>query len=312
MSHTPVRSSRTSAYDQITEAIIALLADGVVPWRRPWICHGPRNLVSGRPYRGINVLILASHGYPSPWWLTYRQALSLGGTVRAGEHGTQVVFWRPIDAHQDHDGHVSRRRTMVVRSYTVFHISQCDLPPAQIPTPAPTGDGIPRCEEIVRQLKTPPRMIIGSDIACYLPSTDTVYVPQMSSFETLEQYYATLFHELGHATGHPTRLNRTGLVTPAPFGSTDYSREELVAEMTSAFVCGSAGVAPEVLPANAEYIAGWLAAVRADHRLLIHAAGQAQRAADYLLGITSSDSTPNASTEVRNMPTIPRPDTMTR
>ena len=312
MSDAPVRSPQASAYDHITDAIIALLADGVVPWRRPWICQGPRNLVSGRPYRGINVLLLVAQGYPSPWWLTYRQALTLGGTVRAGEHGTQVVFWRPIDAHAHQDDPAAPRRTMVVRTYTVFHISQCDLPPERMPTLDPTGDGIPRCEEIVRQLNTPPRIITGSDTACYLPATDTVYVPQMSAFDTLEQYYATLFHELGHATGHPTRLNRTGLVTPAPFGSTDYSHEELVAEMTSAFVCGSAGIAPAVLETSAEYIAGWLAAVRADRRLLIHAAGQAQRAADYLLGITSSYPTPISATDVRNMPTIPRPDAMTR
>lgn len=130
----------------------------------------------------------------------------------------------------------------------------------------------------------PPRVVTGSDVACYLPAADTVHIPRRADFGTPEAYYATLFHELAHATGHPRRLNRTGLLTPAPFGSPDYSREELIAEMTSAFVCGATGIAPLTLPASAEYIGGWLRTLAADRRLVVVAAGQAQRAADLLLG----------------------------
>jgi len=273
-----------SSYARITDDLIALLDAGVVPWRRPWTARGPRNLVSRRPYRGINVLVLACQGRPSPWWLTYRQAAALGGRVRAGEQGTQVVFWRVLDADPAASAGPGRRG-VVLRTYTVFHESQCELPDGVVPPEAHAGPGIRTCEEILAVMPDPPHVVTGSDVACYLPVTDTVHVPRRADFAGPEAYYATLFHELAHATGHPRRLNRSALVTPAPFGSPDYSQEELVAEMTSAFVCGAAGIAPATLAASAEYIAGWLAALRADRRLVVVAAGHAQRAADLILGV---------------------------
>jgi antirestriction protein ArdC len=254
-----------------------------VPWRRPWTTRGPCNVISRRPYRGINVLVLACQGRPSPWWLTYRQATALGGRVREGERGTQVVFWRVLDA--DRPGEAGGRRGFVLRTYTVFHERQCELPEGVVPPAAEAGPGIRSCEDVLDGMPDPPHIVTGSDVACYLPVTDTVHVPGRADFSQTEAYYATLFHELAHATGHPRRLNRSALVTPAPFGSPDYSREELVAEITSAFVCGAAGIAPATLDASAEYIAGWLAALRADRRLVVVAAGLAQRAADLILGI---------------------------
>jgi antirestriction protein ArdC len=255
-----------SSYARITDELIALLEAGVVPWRRPWITQGPRNLISRRPYRGINVLVLA--------W-----------RVREGERGTQVVFWRVIEPPEPPPSTAPATRSVVLRTYTVFHESQCDLPAAALP--AAGADEVPTirsCEEVVESLSDPPRIISGSDIACYLPATDTVHIPRRADFAGPEAYYATLFHELAHATGHPRRLNRSGLVTPAPFGSPDYSQEELVAEITSAFVCGATGISPVTLPGSAEYIGGWLQAVRTDQRLVVVAAGHAQRAADLLLG----------------------------
>lgn len=279
-----------SSYARITDDLIALLDDGVVPWRRPWTSRGPCNLVSRRPYRGINVLVLACQGRPSPWWLTYRQAAALGGHIREGEHGTQVVFWRVVDPAVADP--VPGRRSVVLRTYTVFHESQCSLPPGTVPDPIEAGPGIRTCDDIVTGMTDPPHIVTGSDLACYLPVTDTIHIPRRADFADAESYYATLFHELGHATGHPRRLDRTALVTPAPFGSPDYSREELIAEMTSAFVCGAAGIAPATLPQSAEYIAGWLQVLRADRRLVVVAAGQAQRAADYILGRPEATRTP--------------------
>jgi antirestriction protein ArdC len=274
-----------SSYARITDELIALLDAGVVPWRRPWITQGPRNLISRRPYRGINVLVLACQGRGSPWWLTYRQAMTLGGRVREGERGTQVVFWRVIEPPEPPPSTAPATRSFVLRTYTVFHESQCDLPAAALPAAgADEAPTIRSCEEVVESLSDPPRIISGSDIACYLPATDTVHIPRRADFAGPEAYYATLFHELAHATGHPRRLNRSGLVTPAPFGSPDYSQEELVAEITSAFVCGATGISPVTLPGSAEYIGGWLQAVRTDQRLVVVAAGHAQRAADLLLG----------------------------
>jgi antirestriction protein ArdC len=273
-----------SSYARITDDLIALLDAGVVPWRRPWTARGPCNLVSRRPYRGINVLVLACQGRPSPWWLTYRQATGLGGRIRAGERGTQVVFWRVIDPDPDGTSG-SGRRGVVLRAYTVFHESQCELPEGVVPPEAEAGPGIRSCDEVLGAMPDPPHVVAGSDVACYLPVTDTVHVPRRADFAQPEAYYATLFHELAHATGHPRRLNRSALVTPAPFGSPDYSQEELVAEMASAFVCGATGIAPATLTASAEYIAGWLQALRADRRLVVVAAGHAQRAADLILGV---------------------------
>ena len=278
-----------SSYARITDDLIALLDAGVVPWRRPWTARGPCNLVSRRPYRGINVLVLACQGRPSPWWLTYRQASALGGRVRDGEHGTQVVFWRVIDPEPASGHPPSGRRGVVLRTYTVFHETQCELPDGVVPPPAAAGPGIRSCEAVLAAMPDPPHIVAGSDVACYLPVTDTVHVPRRADFPQPEAYYATLFHEVAHATGHPRRLNRSALATPAPFGSPDYSREELVAEMTSAFVCGATGIAPVTLDASAEYIAGWLAALRADRRLVVVAAGQAQRAADLILGTPAAD-----------------------
>jgi len=275
------------AYARITDDLITLLDAGVVPWRRPWTTRGPCNLVSRRPYRGINVLVLACQGRTSPWWLTYRQATSLGGRVRGGERGTQVVFWRPLDPAPDAP---TQRRQIVLRTYTVFHESQCELPTGAVPADPAPGPGIDSCDAIIHAMPDPPHIVVGSDVACYLPVTDTVHVPRRSDFGEPEAYYATLFHELAHATGHPRRLHRSALVTPAPFGSPDYSAEELVAEITSAFVCGAAGIAPATLPASAEYVAGWLRALRADRRLIVTAAGHAQRAADLILDI---DHAPN-------------------
>jgi antirestriction protein ArdC len=203
----PASRARTSgiarsSYARITDDLIALLDAGVVPWRRPWTARGPCNLVSRRPYRGINVLVLACQGRPSPWWLTYRQASALGGRVRDGEHGTQVVFWG-----------------VVLRTYTVFHETQCELPDGVVPLQAAAGPGIRSCEAVLAAMPDPPHIVAGSDVACYLPVTDTVHVPRRADFAQPEAYYATLFHEVAHATGHPRRLNRSALATPAPFGS---------------------------------------------------------------------------------------------
>jgi antirestriction protein ArdC len=272
-----------SSYARITDDLIALLETGVVPWRRPWTSRGPRNLVSRRAYRGINVMVLACQGRPSPWWLTYRQAIRLGGHIRAGERGTQVVFWRVLDPGAP-GAAPGPRRTVVLRTYTVFHEQQCVLPDGVVPPDADAGPGIRSCDDVVAGMADPPHIVPGSDVACYLPVTDTVHIPRRADFADSEAYYATLFHELGHATGHPRRLNRSALVTPAPFGSPDYSHEELIAEITSAFVCGATGIAPATLVSSAEYVAGWLQVLRADRRLVVVAAGQAQQAADLILG----------------------------
>ena len=293
-------------YTRITERILALLRAGTVPWQRPWRTPGgPRNL-SGRPYRGINALLLAGLDYPSPYFLTYRQAQARGGHVRRGERGVQVVLWRPVErraatsdaAPEGEQG--GGERYLLVRTYTVFNLSQCQLPAAMLPPPvAAVPEPIEACERIVAAMPDPPRLLHGGPVAAYAPVPDLVLMPHRRDFRDAASYYATLFHELAHATGHPRRLDRPTLAERCPFGSSNYSREELVAELGAAFCCGQAGIAPAILDASAAYVRGWLRALGDDPRLVVAAAGQAQRAADCILGRPAGGATGQAETEAQ-------------
>lgn len=279
---------RTDAYRVITDRILALLAEGTIPWRKPWAGHegGPQN-VTGRPYRGINVFMLACQGYDSPYWLTFKQARERGGHVRRGEHGTPVILWKPTRRTETdaETGEESERASMVLRYYTVFNASQCEMPEGTLPTieRGEPFEPIEEAERIVCGMPRPPALRIGGGRAFYRPPEDAVTMPERSAFPRAEGYYATLFHELGHATGHASRLNRNTLTDLCPFGSTNYSREELVAEMAAAFLCGRAGIEPATINDSAAYIAGWLRKLGDDPRMVVIAAAQAQKAADWVL-----------------------------
>jgi antirestriction protein ArdC len=257
------------AYARITQEIVASLERGVVPWRRPWLAA--RNVVSGRPYRGVNALLLSTLCHSSPWWLTFCQARQLGGTVRKGERGVTVIFWKPQEDEEE-------RRPPILRSYTVFNLEQCD----GITAPPTPGLDVAR-EEIVARMPSPPHIEPGR-VASYHRATDTVTMPALASFENADAYYATLFHELAHATGHERRLGRPEVAEQHEFGSAAYAREELVAEIVAAFLCGETAVAPRTVENATAYIDGWLRVLGRQPGLLVHAAAAAQRAADYILG----------------------------
>jgi len=256
----------------------------------------PANLVSRRPYRGINIFLLAFRAASTPWWLTFRQAKALGGAVRAGERSTPVIFWRWVDrrgreVEGDEAGGLEggRRgdRIPVLRYYSVFNIDQTEgIDPAKIPCAESCGVAeVPTAEEIVARFPDPPTIEHRAQPrAFYRPATDSVTMPPRAAFERSEGYYSTLFHELTHATGHAKRLARPGFDKnhAAPFGSEPYAREELVAELGAAFLCGEAGIAPDI-PNSAAYIDHWRQHLSRDPRLVITAAQQAQRAADYIL-----------------------------
>jgi antirestriction protein ArdC len=276
-----------TVYELITSRIVAKLQEGVIPWRKPWAATGsaPRNLVSGKPYRGINAFLLAMEGCPSPWFVTFKQALALGGSVRKGSKGFPVIFWKfpKEELELEDDG---KSRAAILRYFTVFHISQCDgLVSPTLDAPNPVFDPIAACEAVVINMPHPPVIQHGGDRACYQPSRDLVCVPPAQSFTSREEYYSTLFHELGHASGHESRLARKGITDGAlRFGSHGYSREELVAEMVAAFLSGHTGIAAATVDNSAAYLASWLNALKADHRMLVLAAAQAQKAADFILG----------------------------
>lgn len=289
----------SNVYGIVTERIVKLLEQGVVPWRRPWggADSAPLNACSRRPYRGVNVFMLSAAGYDSPFWLTYRQAGLWGGHVRKGEHGFPVVFWSVKDGIDRETGEA--KRIFILRYYTTFNVEQCEgLPSVLTSTSGPKLDFQPveRCEAILARLPANrPTVEHGGGRACYCPATDEVRMPKREHFESVEDYYAVLFHELTHATGHPSRLNREGITAVAPFGSAVYSREELVAEMGSAFLCGHAGIdVPAIQVNEAAYIANWLKTLKGDARLVVQAAGAAQKAADWILGAGDEGQTDEA------------------
>jgi len=286
-----------NVYEIVTEKIVKLLEQGIVPWRRPWTSTGlPRNLVSKKPYRGINYFLLSASKYVSPFWLTYRQASELGGYVRKDEESTIVVFWKVEDlkrSNQDLDTEEKNRRRFVLRYYRVFNLEQCELPQAvldKLPKlETHEHDPIEAAERIVAAMPNPPAIVHGGSKAYYSPLTDRITLPPRELFISADEFYASLDHELVHSSGHVKRLGREGICEAAPFGSPVYSKEELVAEMGAAFLCAEAGISNAVIENQAAYLAGWLAKVGDNRKLLIHAAAQAQHAVDYILNRTCTD-----------------------
>lgn len=285
-----------NTYEIVTEKILNLLEHGVVPWRRPWTAAGlPRNLVSQKTYRGINLFLLSATKYVSPFWLTFKQANELGGSVRKGEHGEMIVFWKVDQVAGDQtdyepeqlEADEKRRRRFVLRYFRVWNLEQCDLPQAvlaKLPkVETHQHDPIETAERIVRDMPNPPTIQYGGSKAFYSPLTDRITLPSPELFTSAEEISATKFHEICHAVGHPSRLNRESIAEAAPFGSPTYAAEELVAEMGAAFLCAEAGISPAVVENQAAYLQGWLAKLRSDKRLVVVASAQAQKAADYVL-----------------------------
>jgi antirestriction protein ArdC len=280
-----------SVYEIVTGQVIQQLESGVAPWCKPWRTLPPANLISKKAYRGINVFLLAFAGYGSQYWLTYRQAQALGGNVRRGEHGTKIVFWKCNTRETESaNGEIEERRSAFLRYYTVFNLEQTEGLKALLRLPP--AFPIQSAEEIVKEMSDPPAFEQDSR-AAYIPSTDTVTMPSRTAFETQAEYYSTLFHELIHSTGHAKRLGREGIEKIQPFGSEDYSKEELVAEMGSAMLCGVAGIEQATISNSAAYLRSWITRLKADSRLVVSAARAAQEAADYIRGESPKDSPAN-------------------
>lgn len=296
-------ASRISLYDEVTCKIIAELEAGRFPWVQPWGKAGasapglPRNAVTGVRYSGINVLLLwgaaISGGYGQQTWLTFKQALAAGGSVRKGEHGTTIVY---ADRFTPEGEKAKARETgddaktiPFLKRYTVFNIAQCEglrEGLAASPAPLPDREIIPNAESLIAATAADFR--IGGDMAFYVPSADYIQVPPQPAFREQINYYRTCFHELSHWTGHALRLNRD---QTGRFGTHAYAREELCAEMGSAFICAALGIAPTVR--HADYLASWLDVLREDNRAIFRAASQAGKAADYILAF-GPDAPPSA------------------
>jgi antirestriction protein ArdC len=286
---------RANLYDEITEKIIAELEAGRVPWVQPWGTAAakaplamPKNASTDRQYNGINVLILwgavIARGFTRQSWLTFRQALSLGGHVRKGERGTTVVYadrFVPSDEkRRAAETGEEAQAIPFVKRFTVFNTDQCEGLPDEIATatpPPPPNLIEPTVEALIKATGITFR--IGGDRAFYAPAEDYVQVPPPQAYFESITWHRTALHELGHATGHPSRLNRD---QSGSCGTRKYAFEELVAELSAAFGCASLGIVPTVR--HADYIGSWLEALREDNRAIVRAASQASKAADYLLG----------------------------
>lgn len=279
------RVARGNVYDQITERITGLLEKGTVPWHKPWKAQTglPRNLITKKPYRGINVFLLLSMSYESPFWLTFLQVKQLGGTVRKGEKSCPVVFWKQHTLEDEESGET--KQVPFLRFYHVFNVAQCDgLEDVPAPTETPLTS-LSKPAEIVGNMPQRPQIKQGMTQAFYSPAEDCVGIPMRERFASEDEFFSTLFHELTHASGHETRLNRSTLTDKAGFGSNPYCKEELIAEMGAAFLCGQAGIVDRTIDNSAAYLKGWLEQLKSDRTLIVSAAAQAQKAADFILGI---------------------------
>ncbi len=306
---------RNSLYQEVTDRIVADLERGCVPWVRPWgrspaTVGLPRNAASGRPYSGINILILweavAVCGWPSQRWLTFRQVQELSGRVRKGARGTTVFYAARFipkeggapaevggEASDDSTpAHFASRKTIpFLKRYTVFNVAQCEGLPDRVTANTSiigSGEELSSAKALIEATSADLRS--GGTGAFYCPSGDYIVVPPLAAFPEARDYYRTCLHELGHWTGHPARLARD---LSGGFGSDAYAREELVAEMASAFVCATLGIEPTVR--HADYIASWLDVLRTDSRAIFRAASAASKASDFLLAFATSASVEEAA-----------------
>lgn len=280
-----------NVYEMINKRIMELLEQGTIPWRKPWNAQSnyPKNLASGRKYQGVNVWLLACQEYSSPYWLTFKQCQDRGGHVIKGSKSTPVIFWKWLDKKESDDDTSTTGKIPLLRYYSVFNIEQTTLTPPVPEEAVNEFNPITKAEEIIANMPLKPDIQYGGNRACYSPSLDYIKLPHQHTFLSVEEYYSTLFHELSHATGHPSRLARKSILEPSYFGSHQYSKEELVAEMGAAFLCGHCGIEQKTIDNSAAYISGWLKSLKNDKTLLIHAAAQAQKAADYILDLKGGE-----------------------
>ena len=285
----------SKVYAIVTERILSSLAKGVIPWKQQW-CNGvgigggaPVSLSTKRAYRGVNALMLSPvvTGYELPWWGTFNQIKERGGMVRKGEKASPCIFWKMNRVKEEG----KKEKTIpFLLYYSVFNAQQCDG--LEVPKPDNGREFVPidRCESVVSDYIARSGVRISEDgngRAFYRPSTDSVHMPVKGAFRSDEDWYSVLTHEIAHSTGHATRLARD---LSGGFGSKSYAREELTAEIASAFMCAELGIdTPAIADNEAAYVANWVRALKDDERAIVVAAGAAQRAADLIMGRVAND-----------------------
>ena len=278
-----------SIYEDVTNRILKQLEAGKIPWRKTWTCGLPKSLASGHEYRGVNILVLGSTEYTSRYWMTYLQAVKLGGFVRKGEKATPVVYWKwrtpeELAKLAEKTGKENLAPCVPFVS-AVFNLEQTEGIPAPADDLKPDSDRRLQAAELMLEVMPDKPEIVHTITSqpAYSPGRDRIPMPHLSQFVSADEYYATLFHESAHATGHPKRLNRFAAAEGDKLEK--YSFEELVAEFGAAFLCAFTGIKnPETEALQASYIDGWAEVFREDNRILLRAASAAQHAADYIRG----------------------------
>lgn len=281
-------TNSSTVYEKITDQFIAALEEGQIPWRKPWAGgdSAPKNLVSKKEYRGVNVLILGFFSpYASPYWLTFAQAKKLGGSVKKGERSTEIIFWRWLEV-KDKEDETKIKKIPMVRLYNVFNLEQTEgIEDPDKDKEQKIFDPIKAADAICDGYENAPEIQHRGASAHYTMKSDIITLPEPELFHSEEDYYSTLFHEYTHSTGHKDRLNREGVENFDHFGSEQYANEELIAEIGSAFLGAEAGIRNmKVIDNEKAYIQNWIKRLKNDKKAIIYSAAQAQRAADLILG----------------------------
>lgn len=285
--------SKISVYDIVTSKVLEAMDKGSIPWKKPWKggkASLPFNAATKRQYSGGNMFFLSMLPYNVPGFVTFNQIKAAKATIKAGEEKKHypVFYWKMLERKND-AGKIEK--IPMLRYFLVWNVEQLDGFDMESPEPETfVHDPIESAEHIVNGYKDAPVINVkNTNRACYYPTLDAIDVPEMSQYENREEYYSTLFHEMGHSTGHTSRLNRKEVNDPIVFGSHSYSVEEMVAELTAAFLCAESGI-DNTVENSAAYIKGWHTKLQADPKLFWTAASKAQKAANHILGKTNNES----------------------
>lgn len=290
-------NSPRDLYQVVTDLILEKLESGIIPWKKPWGDLGlPSNYLTKKPYRGINLWILLAQEHSVPFYLTFKQTQELGGKVKKGSKSIPICYWNFVYRHKETGEKIPQdslqyypkdlvTKSSYLKEYKVFCIS--DIEGIEWEGIDSGNNGIPaieQCEAIFEEMLYPPKIRIEGNEAFYHVKEDCITLPDIGRFERAESYYSVLFHELVHSTGSERRLGRSGIIEPTRFGTEEYSKEELIAEMGAGYLGGMTGILDEDLISNhAAYIQNWISILQEDKNILIEAASKAQKAVDYIL-----------------------------
>lgn len=291
------KTERTDVYEMITARILEALEAGRIPWRKSWRGGAiyAQNYATKHIYRGINALLTSLSPYDVPYFMTFKQVKKMGGSIKKGAKSLPIVFWnasyRDADgkklSEEEARGRGDAKKKMFLKYFRVFNIEDIEGIDFELPKMELNAfEPIKKCESLIEHMPSGPSIEnTMSDKACYSPVLDSVFMPLPGQFDSEAEYYGTLMHELVHATGHSSRLNREELMSKAKFGSLTYTKEELTAEIGAAFLCNIAGIETPALVENSEaYITGWMRELKNDKKFILSAASKAKKAVAYILG----------------------------